>query len=70
MLKSFRGDYRVMKVVMASSNPIDTLHKINNDEYSIITFLDMLELLDVQTTIKENEAHKIEIIRKREKGRK
>lgn len=59
-----------MKVVMASSNPIETLHKINNDEYSIITFLDMLEMLDVQTTIKENERYKQEILRKREKGRK
>lgn len=59
-----------MKVVLSSSNPIDTLHKINNNEYSIITFLDMLEILDAQTTIKENESYKMDVIRKREKGRK
>lgn len=58
MIKEFSGDYRIMRVVMASSNPIDTLHKIRTGQYSIITFLDMLEMLDVQATIQEDEAIK------------
>lgn len=55
MLKEFNGDYRVMRVVMSSSDPIETLHKIRTGQYSIITFLDMLEMLDVQATIREDE---------------
>lgn len=42
---------------MATSNPLDTLHKIQNNEYSIRTFLDMIEMLEVQTTMQENAAH-------------
>jgi hypothetical protein len=70
MLKEYKGDYRIMRVVMSSNDPIQTLHKINNNEYSIITFLDMLEMLDVQATLKENEVYKQKIKQKREKGRK
>lgn len=44
-----------MRVVMASSNPIDTLHRIRTGQYSIITLLDMLEMMDVQQTIMEDE---------------
>ena len=44
-----------MRVVMASSDPIDTLHKIRTGQYSIITLLDMLEMMDVQQTIMEDE---------------
>ena len=55
MLKEFKGDFRVMRVVFSSSDPIDTLHKIRTNQYSIITFLDMLEYLDVKDTIAENE---------------
>lgn len=51
MLKEFSGDYRVMRVVMASNNPLETLHKIRTNQVSIITFLDTLEFLDVKNTI-------------------
>ena len=54
-----------MRVVMSSSDPISTLHKLRTGEYSIITFLDMLEFLDVQTTMKENEENKIKELEKR-----
>lgn len=55
MLNEFKGDFRVMRVVFSSSDPMDTLHKIRTNQYSIITFLDMLEYLDVKDTIAENE---------------
>lgn len=55
MLKEWKGDFRIMRVVMASSDPIDTLHKIRTGQYSIITLLDMLEMMDVQQTIMEDE---------------
>jgi hypothetical protein len=57
--KDFKGDYRVMRVVMASSNPIDTLHMIRTGQYSVRTFLDMLEMLDVKVTIDEAETIRI-----------
>lgn len=57
MVKQFSGDFRIMRVCMASSNPIETLHDIKNGRYSIKTFLDTLEMLDVQVTMQENAAH-------------
>jgi len=53
MLKEFSGDFRVYRVVMSSSNPPETLHAIQSGKYNIRTFLDMLEMLDVQDTIRE-----------------
>lgn len=53
MLKEFSGDFRVYRVVMASDNPLDTLSSLRKGEISIITFLDMLEMLDVQETLRE-----------------
>lgn len=58
MLKEFKGDYRILRVVFSSDNPIEVLHKIRTNQYSIITLLDMLELLDVRETIKEDEIAK------------
>lgn len=55
MEKSFKGDYRVMRVVMSSSNPIETLHKIQTNQISLLTFLDMLEMLDVKMTVEEDQ---------------
>lgn len=55
MLKEWKGDFRIMRVVMASSDPINTLHRIRTGQYSIITLLDMLEMMDVQQTIMEDE---------------
>ena len=57
MLKEFNGDFRILRVVFSSSDPIDTLHKIRTGQYSIITLLDMLEYLDVKETISEDERH-------------
>ena len=48
-----------MRVVLASSNPIETLHKIRNGEYSIITFLDTLEMLDVRSALEEYETKRL-----------
>lgn len=53
--KEFSGDYRVMRVVFSTDNPMETLHKIKTNQYSVRTFLDMLELLDVKTTLEEDE---------------
>lgn len=55
VIDEFSGDYRVMRVVLSSSDPISTLHKIRNGHYSIHTFLDMLEMLDVKSTMEELE---------------
>lgn len=60
----------MMKVVMASSSPIDTLHNFRIGKYSIITLLDMLEMMDVQATIREDEEKRMEQKRKQaEAGR-
>lgn len=55
MEEKFSGDYRIMRVVMASNNPIDTLHKIQTNQYSISTFLDTLEMLDVKATVEDEQ---------------
>lgn len=57
MVQQFCGDLRILRVCMASSDPIETLHNIRTGRYSIITFLDTLELLDVQATMQENSVH-------------
>ena len=57
--EEFSGDYRIMRVVMSSSDPISTLHRIRTGQYSVRTFLDMLEMLDVKTTIDEQEMIRI-----------
>ncbi len=48
-----------MRVAMSSATPIETLHKLKNNEYSISTFLDMLEMLDMKATIEEHELKRI-----------
>lgn len=53
---------------MMSSNPIDTLHSFRTGKYSIITLLDMLEMIDVQTTIREDEEKRMEVKRKQEQS--
>ena len=55
MERKFKGYYRVMRVVMSSSNPIETLHKIQTNQISLLTFLDMLEMLDVKMTVEEDQ---------------
>jgi len=57
-----------MRVVMASSSPIDTLHNFRTGKYSIITFLDMLEMIDVQTTMREDEEKRLEAKRKQQEA--
>lgn len=68
MQENFSGDYRVMRVVMSSDNPIETLHKIRTNQYSIHTFMDMLEMLDVKSILEdyEYEKNRIEINKKKE----
>lgn len=66
MEEKFSGDYRVLRVVMASSNPIDTLHRIQTNQYSLITFLDTLEFLDVKATIEDEQRKAEDARRKRE----
>lgn len=69
MLKEFSGDFRLLRIVMASSDPIETWHNIKMGRYSIRTVLDMLEMLDVQETIREEA--RIQSERERaKKGRK
>lgn len=60
MLKEFDGDYRVMRVVMSSKTPLETLHKIRTNQISLKTFLDMLEFLDVKETIEEQKMKELE----------
>lgn len=51
----FKGDYRILRVCMSTDSPIETLHKIRTHQYSIRTFLDILEYLDVKHTVEESE---------------
>lgn len=53
---------------MSSSSPIDTLHNFRTGKYSVITLLDMLEMLDVQETIREDEEKRMEAKRKQEQA--
>lgn len=59
MVKEFSGDYRILRVVFASSDPLESLHKLRRGEYSIITLLNMLEMLDVKETLREEEEFQI-----------
>lgn len=52
-------DYRIMRVVLASSNPLETVQEINSDRYSIIALLDTLEILDAKITLEEYENKRI-----------
>lgn len=56
MQESLSIDYRIMRVVLASDNPIDTMHNIKTGVYSIRTLLDTLEVLDAKATMEEYEA--------------
>lgn len=69
MIKEFGGDYRILRVVMESKDPLETLHNIRTGKYSIITLLDMIELLDVRDTIREDEEYRMKVIQKNS-GRK
>ena len=44
-----------MRVVFSSSDPMETLQKFNSGYYSVIALLDMLEMLDVKETIREDQ---------------
>lgn len=63
MKSLFKGDARIMRVVMESSDPIATLHAIRTGTYSVITLLDMLEMLDVRETIREQQDYEDRIRR-------
>jgi hypothetical protein len=55
MMREFGGDYRIVRVCMESKDPLETYHKIKTGHYSISTFLDFLEILDVKETLKEDQ---------------
>ena len=44
-----------MRVVLASKDPLTTMQNIRSDKYSIHTLLDVLEMMDVKTTIEMEE---------------
>lgn len=56
MLKEFKGHPLIYKVVMASSDPLETLHNIRIGKYSYKTLEELAEFLDVRDTINENAA--------------
>jgi len=53
MIEDFSGDYRVMRVMFATSDPINTLHNLKH-VYSYKTFIEMYEYLDAKETIDED----------------
>lgn len=57
-----------MRVVLASSDPVETLHNFRTGRYSIITLLDMLEILDVKETLTEDARKREEAKAKQNKG--
>lgn len=67
--EKFKGDYRIMKVCMASNNPLETLQGIRNGSYSVRTLLDILEMLDAKATIEENEMLKMKQEQNKQSGR-
>lgn len=68
--KTFKGDYRIFRVVMASSDPLKTLSDIQRGVYSIREFLDMYEFLEVKSALQEEEEFQIEERRRNlKKGR-
>ena len=58
MLEEFSGDFRIMRVVFASNDPIETLHNIKF-KYSYRTFIDMYEMLEAKETLEEDERRKL-----------
>jgi hypothetical protein len=58
MMKEFSGDFRVMRVIFASSDPIATLHHLHHT-YSYKTFVDMYEYLEAKETLEEDAKRKI-----------
>lgn len=52
--EEFSGDYQVYRVVMASSDPMETLHNFMNDKYTYIELQAMIEMLDVKSAIESD----------------
>ena len=70
MTRLFKGDYRIVRVVLASNNPIETMAAINSGRYSIITLLDTLEMLDIQDTFKEESRFQDNLARSEQERRR
>lgn len=70
MLKEFQGDYRIIRIISTSSDPMETIHKFNTGYYSIRTLLDMFEVMDIQDTIKEDDEYLAEKKKSRDEKRK
>lgn len=56
MTKEFKGHPMIYRAVMASNDPLETLHNINTGRYSYKTLEELMEFLDVKDTIIENAA--------------
>lgn len=59
MVKEFKGNPLIYRAVMASSDPLETLHNINTGRYSYKTLEELVEYLDVRDTINENAAEAV-----------
>lgn len=53
LAKEFSGDYRVMRVIFSTSDPLKTLVDLQTT-ISYKRFLDYLEMLDAKATIEED----------------
>lgn len=51
--KEFSGDFRVLRVIFSTSNPIEALHNIKF-KYSFKTFMEMYEYLDANEALEED----------------
>lgn len=53
LVKSFSGDYQVMRVCFANSDPLQTYVDLH-DKISIKQFYDFVEMLDAKQTMEED----------------
>lgn len=60
MEKEFSGDWLIYRICMSTPNPLETLHNIRNDKYSVNTILQYVEMLDVKDTMREDAQKQVE----------
>lgn len=54
MLEQFKLHPDIYRAVIASSDPLETLHNIRNGKYSYKTLDMLMEIFDAKDTIEEN----------------
>lgn len=54
MLEQFDLHPDIYRAVLASSDPLETLHNIRNERYSYTTLDKLMEIFDARDTIEEN----------------